>query len=112
MMKDRILQLDYDGASLTEVLEDADMLQRLDPRLGYALVKLTKKGWHLVFPKSRLSFAKALKLAERTRCDREWLKFCGVAGCMALRVSRKRQDPEPEFLLEYDRGSVKLLEGV
>ena len=107
-MKDHVLQLDYDGVSLAEVIEDIDALQSLCRNLGYALVKRTGKGWHVVFPMSRLSFEKALKLAEKTRCDKEWLRFSRVIGCMTLRTSEKlgKNSEAPRVELAYWLGQV------
>jgi len=93
MPKFHRLMLDYDGLTLRDVEEDAEMLKRMRPDLGEPVIEQSAHGWHLIFPKSQLQWEEALQLAELSRCDKAWLAYCKKYKVLALEteVSKVKQ---------------------
>lgn len=76
-MKYRLL-LDYDIISREEVEEDAKRLNAEHNLGGYTVEPSDTTGcWHVVFPLTAFdTFEEAYRIAEESKCDKEWLSFC------------------------------------
>jgi len=104
-VKKYMLFLDYDGVDLEFVLMDLDRLLRLCPDLGDAMIYRTDGGYHVVFPKSRLTAGErnALLLYSRAHYGFKW--FTIEVDTATLRFTRKptKGSCPPIYIASYSR---------
>lgn len=101
MRRHRLL-LDYDGWSFEEVRADADLLRNRYPQLGaFAITPSDQPGhWRVEFRKSELDWETAIRVAEESKCDRDWLEYCKKYECFAVKtVISKNRQPKQELVV-------------
>ena len=89
MPKLRRLILDYDVLTKEEVEADARRLNEKYDLGGYEMEPSdTSECWHITFPKTAFdTFEEPLKIAEESKCEKEWLMFCKRYKIFALKTA-------------------------
>lgn len=96
-MKLRRLILDYDILTKEEVEADARRLNEKYNLGGYEIEPSdTSECFHIIFPKTAFdTFEEPLKIAEESKCEKEWLMFCKRYKIFALKTTLvKKFQPE------------------
>jgi hypothetical protein len=80
------MQIDYDLPNRDEVEADAKKLAEAFPELGGVYrIEQSKRFYHVVYPLSMLpSFDDCVRIAEQSKCDRDWLDLSKTYGCFAV----------------------------
>lgn len=79
------LVLDYDELPREEVERDARRLDELFNLGGFEIRESEHGGIHVVFPHAVFeSFEEVYRIAEMSKCDKEWLRYCRMKGALSL----------------------------